>query len=158
MPPPLRRPFHVCPCEACAHELESELAEAFRDELARGSGGFLDELEASDDDEGDDAEEASDQEESKPGTNDQGNGPKGPLFPLGQVVSMPGALAALTTPDIETALRRHVAGDWGEVDADDRAENNLSVREGFRVLSAYRGKDNTRFWDITEADRLPDEY
>jgi len=50
------------------------------------------------------------------------------------------------------------------VDEDDRAENELSVREGFRILSAYHLGDGTRIWIITEADRssttilLPSEY
>ena len=61
-------------------------------------------------------------------------------------------------------LARHVVGDWGDLDEDDRAENELSIREGFRLLSAYHLRDGTRIWIITEADRssttvlLPSEY
>jgi len=101
-------------------------------------------------------------------------------FGLGRVVATPGALAALagahTAPS--ELLTRHVGGDWGEVDAHDRRENELGVREGFRVLSAYRldrepgfvgaaGEPpavRTKVWIITEADRsattilLPEEY
>ena len=33
-------------------------------------------------------------------------------------------------------LRRHVTGDWGELTPEDWAENELSVKEGFRILSA----------------------
>jgi hypothetical protein len=61
-------------------------------------------------------------------------------------------------------LGRHVAGDWGQVCAADAAENELSVNEGFRILSAYTLNTGTRIWIITEADRsstcvlLPDEY
>jgi len=49
------------------------------------------------------------------------------------------------------------------VNKDDREENELSLREGFRLLSAYR-HDGVKFWLITEADRscttvlLPEEY
>ena len=88
----------------------------------------------------------------------------GPRFPLGQLVATPGALAALTPADIHAALTRHAAGDWGEVDEDDRRENDLSVARGFRLLSAYRSGSGTRFWVLTEADRsvttllLPQEY
>jgi hypothetical protein len=63
-----------------------------------------------------------------------------------------------------TFLRRHVRGDWGNLDDDDRAENELSVDAGFRLLSAYELRDGTRIWIITEADRsattilLPGEY
>jgi hypothetical protein len=61
-------------------------------------------------------------------------------------------------------LSRHVAGDWGQVDPVDAAENELSVKEGFRILSASTLRSGTRIWIITEADRsstcvlLPEEY
>ena len=35
-------------------------------------------------------------------------------------------------------LARHVSGDWGEVDANDIKENELSLRQGFRLVIAYR--------------------
>ena len=87
-------------------------------------------------------------------------------FSLGQVVATPGALQALgvagDTP--QTFLARHVTGDWGDLDAEDRAENDLSAMQGFRILSAYHLSDGTKIWIITEADRssttilLPEEY
>jgi hypothetical protein len=61
-------------------------------------------------------------------------------------------------------LHRHGVGDWGDVDDEDRAENELSVKEDFRILSAYHLRDGTKIWIITEADRssttilLPEEY
>lgn len=89
-----------------------------------------------------------------------------PLFSLGQCVATPGALEALEkagqTPF--EFLGRHLRGDWGEVPAEDREENELSLREGFRLLSAYRTRVGIRLWVITEADRssttvlLPEEY
>lgn len=65
--------------------------------------------------------------------------------------------------DTMAYLVRHITGDWGELDEHDRRENELSAREGFRILSVYRMSDGTRFWIITEADRssttfLPEEY
>lgn len=89
-----------------------------------------------------------------------------PKFPLGQVVSTPGALDALARAGQEPwqFIHRHVVGDWGELDEEDRRENELSVKEGLRILSAYRLRDGTKIWIITEADRsattilLPDEY
>jgi hypothetical protein len=87
-------------------------------------------------------------------------------FPLGQVVATPGALLALSkagqTP--QEFLDRHIAGDWGELDENDRQENELSIANGFRILSAYRLRDGAKIWVITEADRsattllLPEEY
>lgn len=90
----------------------------------------------------------------------------GPKFPLGQVVATPGALRALEDSG-ESAfdfLYRHASGDWGELDEHDRRENELSLREGFRLLSAYRLKTGEKIWIITEADRsvttllLPEDY
>ena len=84
--------------------------------------------------------------------------------PLGQIVATPTALGALTQPDIVEALRRHASGDWGEVDAHDQAANDEALKDGTRLLSAYRSASGTTFWVITEADRsvttvlLPDDY
>lgn len=87
-------------------------------------------------------------------------------FPLGQTVATPGALDALSaagqTP-LEL-LHRHVAGDWGDLDDADKTENELSLKDGFRILSAYTLRSGDKIWIITEADRsattllLPDEY
>ena len=61
-------------------------------------------------------------------------------------------------------LRRHMSADWGEVSEDDARENELSLREGFRLLSSYRTAKGQKIWIITEADRstttilLPSEY
>lgn len=85
-------------------------------------------------------------------------------FPMGQVVITSNALAQLHPEDVQSALRRHAAKDWGEVGAEDWAENDLSLREGFRLLSSYRDRNQVRFWIITEADRsstcvlLPEDY
>jgi len=85
-------------------------------------------------------------------------------FPLGQLVATPAALAELTHEDIQTALKRHLRGDWGDVEDEDRAENDFSLKQGFRLLSVYTGSNGTKFWIITEADRssttilLPSEY
>jgi hypothetical protein len=74
------------------------------------------------------------------------------------------AQEVLTNEDILSALSRHSRGDWGDVGDADREENELSLREGFRLLSAYRAANGTKFWVITEADRslttvlLPEEY
>ena len=87
-------------------------------------------------------------------------------FPLGQIVATPGALQALEEAGENPAalLKRHVTGDWGELDEHDRLENELSVTNGFRLLSSYILSSGTKLWIITEADRsvttllLPSEY
>lgn len=85
-------------------------------------------------------------------------------FSLGCVVATANAQATLDLEDIENALGRHSTGDWGEVCPEDGEENELSLREGFRLFSVYRSKDGVKFWVITEADRtsttvlLPEDY
>ena len=84
-------------------------------------------------------------------------------FPLGQTVITRSALG-LYPEDVYAALRRHAVGDWGEVCPEDWAENDLSLRQGLRLVSAYRDRNGSRFLVITEADRsattilLPEDY
>ena len=78
-----------------------------------------------------------------------------PLFKLGQVVGTPGALEALaqTSQTPWELVSLHVAGNWGVVDAEDAEANNLSLKDGSRLLSAYILKDGkTKIWIITEAE------
>jgi hypothetical protein len=84
----------------------------------------------------------------------------------GFLTATPGALEALEDAKQSPMefVQRHLACDFGEVCAEDAAENELSIKEGFRILSAYRTRLNVRIWIITEADRsattilLPSEY
>lgn len=90
-------------------------------------------------------------------------------FPLGQIVMTRG-VADRVAEDIEftklvtDSLGRHATGDWGDLCAADKAENELSLREGFRLFSAYERESMPKIWIITEADRsvttilFPEEY
>lgn len=86
------------------------------------------------------------------------------LFPLGEVLTTPGALESLSMWDILSSLDRHNSGDWGNVCEQDRNENDRSLNDGGRIFSVYDSADGIRFWIITEADRnvttvlLPSEY
>ena len=87
-------------------------------------------------------------------------------FFLGRTVATPGALRALEQANQKPFefLERHQAGDWGELCEEDKRENEFSVHNDFRILSAYRTRDDVKIWLITEADRsvttllLPHEY
>ncbi len=89
----------------------------------------------------------------------------GVLFPLGNVYLTVRAKEALEESNQlpNEFLARHQKGDWGIICEDDRQENKLSVKEGFRIL-AYRTLQDVKLWVITEADRssttvlLPSEY
>jgi hypothetical protein len=86
-----------------------------------------------------------------------------PQFPLGQVVITANAAQHLDTIVVHEALRRHAAGDWGDLSPEDACENEYSLKEGFRLLTAY-GTGKRRFWIVTEADRsgttilMPEDY
>ena len=62
------------------------------------------------------------------------------------------------------SLKRHAAGDWGDICREDKEENELSLKEGFRLFSVYETEGLPKIWIITEADRsvttvlFPDEY
>jgi uncharacterized protein YbcC (UPF0753/DUF2309 family) len=82
---------------------------------------------------------------------------------LGRIVATPHALEVLYRADIQDAIRRHEAADWGEVPPEDRLANDRALIEGTRILSANPSKE-VKFWIITEADRsvttvlLPEDY
>ena len=87
-------------------------------------------------------------------------------FALGQTFITPGAEEALQIAG-QTAtefLRRHMSGDWGELSDEDVKENEFSLKEGLRLLSAYQTGKGQKLWIITVADRsattilLPSEY
>ena len=86
-------------------------------------------------------------------------------LPLGRVVATPGALKLLSEmgEDPFDYLARHARGDWGDLCAFDRRQNEIALRGGYRVLSSYPvGRECV--WIITEANRsvttilLPEEY
>ena len=93
-------------------------------------------------------------------------------FSLGQIVATRGVIESVPSARMAECLTRHRRGDWGNVCKEDAAENDLSTREGFRILSAYaideskpaKGHGDNCLWIITEADRsattflLPSEY
>lgn len=93
------------------------------------------------------------------------------LFPLGRTVITCGAqalLAAVYPSQGERAacalLWRHAEGDWGNLEAEDRQLNDMALKDGSRIFSAYDLPSGDRLWVITEADRSsttilrPDEY
>jgi hypothetical protein len=88
------------------------------------------------------------------------------LFSPGQVVATPGALSAAEASgdSLLEYVQRHLSGDWGDIGEEDRYSNAYALEHDLRLLSAYRLKDGTRIYIITEADRsvttvlLPTDY
>ncbi len=92
------------------------------------------------------------------------------LFPLGNVVATPNALALLQATQSSTALllNRHMHGDFGDLHADDLQQNLDAIKNSdARILSVYRLVSPTvlkatptnernkldTVWIITEWDR-----
>jgi len=61
-------------------------------------------------------------------------------------------------------LSRYLRADCGDLCHDDKTENELRLKYGFRLMSSYLVTDTEKLWVITEADRsvttllLPVEY
>lgn len=88
------------------------------------------------------------------------------LFAPGHIVATPNALGVLNTANVTPMdlLRRHLAGDWGDLDNEDKHANDQAVTHGSRVFSSYILETGDKVWVITEADRsstcllLPEDY
>jgi hypothetical protein len=86
-------------------------------------------------------------------------------LPLGRVVATPGALKLLLEAgeDAFGYIARHATGDWGDLCGFDHRQNEIALRDGYRIFSSYDVSAG-RVWIITEADRsvttilLPEEY
>ncbi len=86
-------------------------------------------------------------------------------FQLGQLLITPEAMALLEHANVSifTLLGRHLAGDWGDVCAEDAKLNDDALCYGNRLLSVYH-VDKKKLYAISEADRsattilLAEEY
>jgi hypothetical protein len=89
-----------------------------------------------------------------------------PLFALGQIMATLGAVRACDQAEVHPVayVNRHLFGDWGDLDEEDKRANEHALAVGARLLSAYDLPTDDRLWIITEADRsvttllLPLEY
>ena len=93
-----------------------------------------------------------------------------PKFKLGRMVMTSGVADKVTesaafSQFVSACIKRHWFGDWGDLDAHDKNENEVAAQKGnLRILSSYEEDGLPKIWIITEADRLsttilfPDEY
>ena len=85
-------------------------------------------------------------------------------FRLGRLLITPGAIEAMRGVSVWSYALRHLNGDWGDLDQEDKLANERALRDGERILSAYNLPSGERIWIITEWDRsattilLPEEY
>lgn len=78
-----------------------------------------------------------------------------PKFTPGPIEVTDAAAEAMRSNDEELVnlILRHVQGDWGSADRNDRRMNDatLKAKDG-RLMSVYYLKDGARIWVITELD------
>lgn len=85
-------------------------------------------------------------------------------FKLGQVVATAAVWELIDTNEgfslfISLCLSRYIAGDWGDIDDEDKALNDNALEEGDRIMASYQipleveEVYEDRIWIITEADR-----
>ncbi len=90
------------------------------------------------------------------------------LFVLGRVVCTRGINDALAdnanfAEFVTGCLKRHASGDWGDMDEQDKRENEYAIGKYLRLFSSYNYRDK-KIWIISEADRsvttilFPSEY
>lgn len=76
------------------------------------------------------------------------------LFAPGRLLATSAALDLLACSGTHPLglIRRHASGDWGDIHPEDCELNDQAVRNGSRLLSAYR-IGSERIYVITEWDR-----
>ena len=93
------------------------------------------------------------------------------VVPLGFMVVQLGMISAtrrvtmeLDKCQVNELLRRHMIGDWGDIDGEAWQANDEALMRKHRVVSSYFDRRFQRFMVVTEADRsrttilLPEEY
>jgi hypothetical protein len=85
-------------------------------------------------------------------------------FTLGRLLATPVPLEAINGASFWPYIKRNASGDWGNISAEDREENELSLKHGFRLFSVHALPESGCIWIITEEDRsgttilTPEEY
>lgn len=74
-------------------------------------------------------------------------------FNPGKLVMTSNALNTLNPLDVLAGLARHLKGDWGELDEEDKHLNEVALEQDLRLLSKYRDRHGEHFYIITEHDR-----
>ena len=85
---------------------------------------------------------------------------------LGKVFTTRGVDENFSRDEIRACIKRHAAGDWGDICEEDKKTNeeSLDERNPRRVMSAYKLSGERVLWIITEWNReattvlMPDEY
>ena len=76
-----------------------------------------------------------------------------PILKAKRTVITSAAMHALDPDDVNTALRRHAACDWGRCGFEAWQRNDDAVQRELRVAAVYKDRRGTSFWIITAANR-----
>jgi hypothetical protein len=103
--------------------------------------------------------------------NNQTSSTANPKFVLGQVVATPGCLSVLEQSGQSPSefLNRHLQREQGDLCDEDHELNGEALKDGSRILSAFKTSTGVKIWIITEAEDgnghrsattllLPEEY
>ncbi len=84
-----------------------------------------------------------------------GNLPPGHKFAAGQTRATRAAMQAMHDAGqlASDFLSRHVSGDWGDHDPEQKQQNDAAVENGGPLHSMYRTLLGQEVWVFTEADR-----
>ena len=75
-------------------------------------------------------------------------------FELGKVMMTVGANTKLECTSVaEILLGRYANGDWGNLSDDDKQENEIALKQNYRLLVFYEDASGVKSCVITEADR-----
>ena len=71
---------------------------------------------------------------------------------LGRLVATPVILEGVSKDLMRVAVQRHAIGDWGDLDAEDKAANDRACdfRDGSRLHSSYSRPGRESIWIITD--------
>lgn len=77
---------------------------------------------------------------------------KVPVLFIGHIYITTNTKRRIARNAYQEGLRRHVCGDWGDLESEETRFNDAALKNGGRILSAY-GEGMHRFWIVTESDR-----
>jgi hypothetical protein len=77
------------------------------------------------------------------------------LFRPGHLCTTQGALSAMRDADQDPLelLRRHMQGDWGDLDTEEQQKNDFAVAHGLPILSVYTLSTGVKVKIVTEEHR-----
>ena len=72
----------------------------------------------------------------------------------GAVFTTIGATHAASNRELTEMVRRHLAGDWGDLCDEDKKANDAALTHGQRILSSYKSASGEKLWVITRQARV----